>query len=389
MHGRGGKKARQRKRASAARASRQRAGSRRTSSAVTKAAIMGPLLLSAGTGQAATEHAASPPRAGTYRCVPAPANAPTPPPLPPTATHDRAAAGLTNAPPLCPNGEVAIPRGYFGPKQHLDVTRTTHQRVLPGRGTPPIPTLINGDYCPSYGSGVWYCHDIEHESNVSATGMLTSMGQYQPSVGSGDSGGHSISQLWAMQGSGSSLATVETGWSVGPGQWGDSYPHLFEYHTGDGYKTNGTHDCYDACGFVGASGSPVTVGERLPTDGSYAAFGTELSNSNWWLYYGGYWYGYIPVSDSNWLGNPLTAIANAEVGGEVSSGVGQCPHTQMGNGTWGHKNNSDAYAFTALDHNGSYSSLVPDYYAEEGTKLYDIGGEQPALGTFHYGGPGC
>jgi hypothetical protein len=271
----------------------------------------------------------------------------------------------------------------------VDLTHATHRRVFhSSSSTAPIATYTSGPYCPSYGSSTWYCHDTEKELNVNALGLFTSMGQYAPHVSTSDTGGHSISQLWASQGSGSSLATVETGWIVDPGWWRDGYPHLFEFHTGDDYQ-DAQHDCYNACGFVGSSGSPIVVGERLPTNGSQAVFGTELYNSNWWLYYGGYWYGYIPQSDTSWNGNPLISVQTAEAGGEVSTGLGQCPSTQMGNGTWGHKSGSGTVNWAELLNTNGYSYLAPSYYYQEGTKLYDLGAEKPAQGGFQYGGPGC
>src|SRR6185295_15950413 len=53
---------------------------------------------------------------------------------------------------------------------------------------------------------------------------------------------HSISQLWASTGSGTSLQSVEAGWTVDQEKFSTASPILFAFSTNDGYRTTG---CYN------------------------------------------------------------------------------------------------------------------------------------------------
>ena len=230
--------------------------------------------------------------------------------------------------------------------------------------------------------------EIEDESGINVAGDFAGLPAYTPSIDPSDPGAHSIGQIWAL---GDTTNTLETGWSVSPNQWGDNNAHLFVFHTGDNY---GADSCYDGCGFVGIAGSPVTAGQVIPAGGSDGGYGVLLDGGWWFFYYGGYYYGYIPEYDASWQGNPITTITEAQAGGETSSALGACPHTQMGTGVLGNRAGSAPVAFDVLIRgNGIFFPqlyLVPtQYYSQTPSGYaYDIGGRNPSLGAFTYGGPG-
>src|ERR1035441_6351192 len=142
----------------------------------------------------------------------------------------------------------------------------------------------------------------------------------------------SLSQLWVCRWSGTNVQTVETGWQVFDGLYGDWNPHLFIYFT--------THS-YDA-GYPGAynldGGYFVQTDSSVIIGGSLAGLvstigGTQQSvtlmfyrdqggNHNWWLKYGNIWVGYYPNSlFSSW--------GIADKGGEIEYG-GEIVNTATG-----------------------------------------------------------
>jgi hypothetical protein len=115
----------------------------------------------------------------------------------------------------------------------------------------------------------------------------------------------SLAQLWVVGGVEGGHApelaqTVEAGWQVARGMYGDDVPRLFGYWTPDGYETG----CYNlACaGFVQVSSTlglgarflrhnqadddaDVTVQMMIVKDGP---------QGDWWLFVDGEWVGYWP-----------------------------------------------------------------------------------------------
>ncbi len=330
-----------------------------------------------------------------FTCVAAPTNEPAPPPLPASAQLDRSEAGLEHPTALCPDGQEPQASPSYAPKEAVQLPAASSETCK--RVKDSIPDCIASTQCPgrpTY-SGGNYCHEIEAK-DVSDIGMIARFSLADPKVPNAKSEPHSITQLWAIDRWGKNEeSTLETGWSVSPRQWGDSKPHLFEFHTGDSY---GADSCYDACGLHGVRGAPVVAGERIASSG-VGTFAVELYKGKWWFYYGGFWYGYIAQNDKSWKKHPIKKFTLAEAGGEVSGSSG-CPAVQMGNGKFGTSTKSAAIkevlllnAVPKLSTGDRATALIPsEYYSEgnngRGGSRYVAGRFYPAVGAFGFGGPG-
>lgn len=155
----------------------------------------------------------------------------------------------------------------------------------------------------------------------------------------------SLAQLWVVGGVEHGKAperaqTVEAGWHVARGMYGDDVPRLFGYWTPDGYETG----CYNlACaGFVQVS-QRVGLGARFVRfNEPERAQGTSVqmtivkdgAEGDWWLWVDGEWVGYWPRD--LFSGDGLRERAElVEVGGEVHSLHSPAAHTRthMGAGS--------------------------------------------------------
>ncbi|KAG9440843.1 hypothetical protein H6P81_021008 [Aristolochia fimbriata] len=176
------------------------------------------------------------------------------------------------------------------------------------------------------------------QAGGSYRGTQVAINVWNPRVKQGET--FSLAQLWVVNGAGQNLNTIEAGWNVYPGIYGDSATHLFVYWTADNYKKTG---CYNlkCAGFVQVSRT-VTPGMKLPKISKYNGTQEDITlyvfldqrTKNWWLLYRetgssafvnvGYW----PAS----LFKALKTSANRiDWGGEV---VGDTTRTfpQMGSG---------------------------------------------------------
>jgi Neprosin len=115
----------------------------------------------------------------------------------------------------------------------------------------------------------------------------------------------SLSQIWAVGGSGSDLQTVEAGWQVYRNRHLLSHPsdaHLFIYSTQDGYDDTG---CYDLdCDDFVQTNSDVAVGgyftnQSVVGGSQYATKIMALkdhADGHWWVKVGDVYAGYYPRS---------------------------------------------------------------------------------------------
>ncbi|MBA0797310.1 hypothetical protein Gohar_008025 [Gossypium harknessii] len=168
-------------------------------------------------------------------------------------------------------------------------------------------------------------------------GVKADIKVWNPHVESDDE--YSTSRISLRSGPWYDFESVEAGWAVNPGVYGDRQTRLFAYWTVDASKKTG---CFDlTCpGFVqtsheialGAAIYPISVFRGLPYQITLFIF-KDPNTNNLWVQYGertniGYW----PPK----LFTTLTYGAEcAEWGGDVySSKLEQVPHTetQMGNG---------------------------------------------------------
>ncbi|EPS60618.1 hypothetical protein M569_14184, partial [Genlisea aurea] len=210
----------------------------------------------------------------------------------------------------------------------------------------------------------------------------------------------SLAQLWVMADdelAGPEINSVEAGWQVYPGYYGDGRPRFFNYWTRDDSVSTG---CYDLkCkGFVQTS-SKITLGGVL----DFSAFNgrqVEISiyifkgkySKDWWLQVGNERVGYWP----NGLFTSLSDTAyTVQWGGEVidTKAGGQHTTTQMGSGHFPEEGYKRAayirdvrvvdYLYAATPANGL--QLYSDDW-----KCYGVDTHvNPTYGIFlYYGGPG-
>lgn len=149
----------------------------------------------------------------------------------------------------------------------------------------------------------------------------------------------SLSQMWVVRGSGTSLETVEAGWQNYYDLYGDYKSRLFIYFTPDNYGAGG---CYNlTCGAFVQTNNSVIVGGAF-SEYSVAG-GVQKSmtlqwfkdgpDGHWWLRYGDTWVGYYPRSKFDAAGLQSEA-AEVDFGGEIIDTPGDGKHTatDMGSG---------------------------------------------------------
>ncbi|XP_019057808.1 PREDICTED: uncharacterized protein LOC104811316 [Tarenaya hassleriana] len=227
-------------------------------------------------------------------------------------------------------------------------------------------------------------------------GSQSDINVWNPKIESGD---FSSGQIWMQNGPGDAFESVEAGWVVNQGIFGDSRTRLFAYWTKDGYKTTG---CFNllCSGFVqtsakialGAPVEPISSGDNQ-YDITIGLF-KDANNGDWSLHLGDEVVGYWPGSLFSYLGH--SAILVKWGGGVYSRNVKKSPHTktQMGSGYWasGLKTNS-AYHTNIRIKDYSLAIKYPENlseFADEydcySTKLYRD--NYMAEPFFYFGGPG-
>ncbi|XAR67658.1 hypothetical protein NMG60_11002503 [Bertholletia excelsa] len=193
----------------------------------------------------------------------------------------------------------------------------------------------------------------------------------------------SISQMWVVSNTQpESMNTVEAGWIVLPGRYGDHQTRFFVYWTSDGYQTTGCYDL-DCPGFVQMS-TKIAVGAPV---GAVSIYGEEsfeilveifqdLGTKNWFL----------RVQDElQWGGEILNLKTN-----------GHHTTTQMGSGHFpdeGDKKSSYFHNIAMIDNlNSNWSDPANPQTYVTNPLCYDsqiAPDKQGVAGTyFHYGGPG-
>lgn len=185
------------------------------------------------------------------------------------------------------------------------------------------PQVDAEGYRYSWAAGYQNYRRGEHVS-----GLWAMLQNERPSVDDplGAGSAHSLGQIWAIERRGPCMSDVEMGWTVSPGQYGDSEPHLFVY----------AWDCGVELGYVGQSSIPwvqysssIAPNATVKTGDQLHLYGVALRGGNWWFSYDGQWIGYIPASA--WTRMFPSAIGEALVGGEVVTAESE-PCTAMGNG---------------------------------------------------------
>ncbi|XP_024524485.1 uncharacterized protein LOC9654542 [Selaginella moellendorffii] len=268
----------------------------------------------------------------------------------------------------------------YGRKSH----RSAHHRKF------------NSSFIPPGANGVSMSHEhaIAYVQGGEYYGARASINVWNPAV-EGNSE-FSLSQVWIL--SGSIGNSIEAGWQVFPGMYGDQYPRLFIYWTSDSYQATG---CYNllCSGFVQTSTEILIGGAIAPSSSSD---GTQYDISiliwkdpqegNWWLEYGDRIVGYWPAFLFTELASSASVV---EWGGEVVNTRPQGKHTstKMGSGMYADAGFSRASYFRDLRVVNERNSLqLPSNlqtYAAHPNCYNIIPGIDKMWGSFfYYGGPG-
>ena len=226
----------------------------------------------------------------------------------------------------CPSGTIPMRRVTLEDLSRFPTLRDFFRKGPRGTGHPPRAAEP-----PTVPATHRWAHAYQSVNNGGGHSFLN---LWDPPIGANQI--FSLSQHWYVGGSGGNLQTVECGWQVYPGLYGDARAHLFSYFTADDYQTTG---CYNlTCGaFVQTSASfapgmalslvSVVGGPQYVMELAYWHTG-----GRWWLYYNGTAgsnaIGYYP--DTLFRGGALTRNANEiDYGGET---VGTVSFPPMGSG---------------------------------------------------------
>lgn len=288
----------------------------------------------------------------------------------------------------CPEGTIPMRRVTLEDMTRFPTLRAYMEKGPRGAGRPP-----RNAEPPTVPATHRWAHAYQ---NVNNGGGHSFLNIWRPGIGANQI--FSLSQHWYVGGSGANLQTLECGWQVYPGFYGDAQPHLFTYWTADDYSSTG---CYNmTCGaFVQISPSfapGMVVGPISVTNGPQ--YRIELAywhtGGRWWLYYNGTQgsnaIGYYP--DTLYKGGALAGHATEiDYGGET---VGTTSFPAMGSGAfanqgWQHAAYQRNIGYwppqggAMIDANLTTSQGWPGCYTAQ-LDLY----APPWSETLWYGGPG-
>ncbi|XP_033137649.1 uncharacterized protein LOC103849412 [Brassica rapa] len=210
----------------------------------------------------------------------------------------------------------------------------------------------------------------------------------------------SLAQMWLEAGPPSNLNTIEFGWQVYPGRYGDDNARFFVYWTADGYRSG----CYnlDCPGFVPVNQAYVLgepIGHVSTLGGQQYEIPTTIwkdpRTGNWWLKLNHHVFiGYWPSILFNHLRNGATDIT---WGGEITNYRVNLQHTMtnMGSGGFASEGYERASYFRKLkiyDECNTWKPIhdrVPEYFITQ-ESCYNIryAYETDWGDYFFYGGPG-
>ncbi|PSR95883.1 DUF21 domain-containing protein [Actinidia chinensis var. chinensis] len=210
----------------------------------------------------------------------------------------------------------------------------------------------------------------------------------------------SLSQLWVISGTfGRDLNTIEAGWQVSPGLYGDNYPRFFIYWTTDAYKSTG---CYNLLcpGFVQTS-NKIAIGAAISPWSSYSSRQFDIAimvwkdpkHGHWWLEFGpgllvGYWHSFL-------FTHLRRHASMVQFGGEIvnTQSMGYHTSTQMGSGHFADEGYGKSSYFRNLQVVDWDNNLIPPsslHLRADHPNCYDIKAEKNNVwgNYFYYGGPG-
>ena len=222
------------------------------------------------------------------------------------------------------------------------------------------------------------------------TGISATFSVHKPTVASKDT--MSLGQLAIARtlrtGSGEQDYTqnsIEVGWQVYPGLWGDDQPHLFIFPVGGQYSQMSANDCYKTgCGLMqDRSQDKYRPGASLSSlvDHGTIDLAVFREADKWWISVEGARIGYYPTSYWNDSSGFLAANKLAWYG-EVAPGP-SC--TQMGDGTSGTGSGAAVIRSRMIQAKEGWKSASSGLDLVTDRTMYDgrIDGT-----TMYYGGPG-
>ncbi|KAJ4902689.1 hypothetical protein Rs2_16640 [Raphanus sativus] len=207
----------------------------------------------------------------------------------------------------------------------------------------------------------------------------------------------SLAQTWLSSGVGTHLNTIEAGFQVFPGLYGDNNLRLFVYWTADNYQKTG---CYNTnCpGFVQTS-NRITVGGAFKSVSKYE--GIQISvlvtiwkdGDCWWLQINQELVGYWPAKLFSSLGKGATEV---EWGGEIVNEKtgGKHTRTYMGSGHFANEGYRKASYFRNLmtvDKTNTLREPQEVFPMTTNDNCYSIKAGRNGTNwglNFYYGGPG-
>ncbi|XP_039154963.1 uncharacterized protein LOC104417023 [Eucalyptus grandis] len=285
---------------------------------------------------------------------------------------------------VCPEGTVPIRR-----MSEADVLRASSIQTF-GKKVRSHALTDTSDNSPEYA--------IVYVDQDQYYGAQATINVWQPYVAQDDE--ISVAQLWVSAGTdGVDLNTIEVGWQVYPGLYGDDTTRLFIYWTNDDYKKTG---CYNLLcpGFV-QTNNGIAIGSPLEPMSSYGGaqiditllVWKDLDTGNWWLLlepniFLGYW----PSVLFTHLDDHASEV---NFGGEImnTNAMGKHTSTEMGSGHFAEEGYRKAAYFQQLQVVDGSNELLPVQNAETVVSYpncYDLErGNDPNWGySFFYGGPG-
>lgn len=320
---------------------------------------------------------------------------PEPPAAPSAEEHEEGERGVPVEPQLsaegtdrlgntmaCPPGTIPVRRVTLEELSQYENLRDFFRKAPGGAGGHPL--LLEAEQAAVVHK---YAHAYQQVENIGGHSLLN---VWQPNVGSQI---FSLSQQWYV--AGSPVQTVELGWQVYPGKYGNTFPCLFIYWTADGYQNTGCYNL-DCTAFVqtnpvwmlGGTLKPVSTpgGEQF-----FIGLSAYLYQGNWWLYIRGASpeaaLGYYPAS--LYGSGPLSRGAERiDYGGEVVNSTAWPP---MGSGAfanqgWQHAAYQSEIFYIAPGGNSVWASLNP---VQNSSNCFTIDLESSSGGPyFYFGGPG-
>jgi len=204
------------------------------------------------------------------------------------------AGRVTELRPLCPEGQLPVPRDFRAPKGNPFYSGTAVDAPYQYAGA----WASAGGRIPLFDGG----------------GVVTRVENPAMSAAGGT---HSLFEISVQGGTGNG-DIVEIGWIKNVG---DAAPRLFIFH----WKA-WAPGCYNGCGWV--QWNPGIVPGMVVNAGSESYMGWVFFEGNWWAWYANQWVGYFP---GRIWGGEYTKSSLVQWFGEVYESD-PTPETDMGNG---------------------------------------------------------